>query len=33
VSCSTVSATVADTGTPDLNDHPLVWNVRIGSGV
>jgi hypothetical protein len=31
VSCSTVSATVADTGTPDANDHPMVWNVKVGS--
>jgi hypothetical protein len=32
VSCSTVQATISDTGTPDPNDHPMVWNVRIGSG-
>jgi len=32
VSCATVSATVADTGTPDVDDHPMVWNVRVGSG-
>jgi hypothetical protein len=32
VSCSTVTATVADTNTPDLNDHPMVWNVRIDGG-
>ena len=32
VSCTTVTATVADTGTPDVNDHPMVWNVRVGGG-
>jgi hypothetical protein len=32
VTCTSVSATVADTGTPDFNDHPMVWNVRVGTG-
>jgi len=32
LSCDTVSATIADTGTPDVNDHPITWNVKVGAG-
>ena len=32
VSCDSVSATITDTGTQDLNDHPITWNVKIDDG-
>ena len=30
ITCSSVSGTITDTATPNDNDHPITWNVKVG---